>query len=96
MLQGKTHSAVAKCVGVTRRSLYTWRQDQSFRAELERRRHELWDGAAERMRALVHPALDVLEEEVHDVYDRSRMRAVGMILRFADPRKSVPPGKGED
>ena len=58
-------------------------------------RRELWDGAAERLRALVHPALDVLEEEVHDVYDRSRMRAVGMILRFADLRKSVPPGKSD-
>ncbi|HEV2293451.1 MAG TPA: hypothetical protein VGR35_06315 [Tepidisphaeraceae bacterium] len=53
------------------------------------------DGAAERTRALIHPALEVLEEEVRDVYDRSRMRAVDMILRFADLRKSVPPGKQE-
>ena len=93
LLAGKGLAAVADGVKVTLRTLYTWRQDEMFRAELDRRRGELWDGAAERLRALVHPALDVLEEEVHDVYDRSRMRAVGMILRFADLRKSVPPGK---
>ena len=45
----------------------------------------------ERVRALVHPAIDVLEEQVHDEYDRSRMRAAGMILRFSDLRKFVPP-----
>ena len=42
------------------------------------------------------PALDVLEEQVHDAYDRSRVRAAGMILRLADLRKTVPPGKEED
>ncbi|MDQ3441234.1 MAG: hypothetical protein M3478_12880 [Planctomycetota bacterium] len=95
LLAGKTLATAAQGAAVTPRTLYAWRHDESFRAELERRRRELWDGAAERMRALVHPALDVLEEEVHDVYDRSRMRAVGMILRFADLRKSVPPGDAE-
>ena len=96
LLQGKSQTAVAERVEVTRRTLYTWRQDESFRAELARRRRELWDGAAERLRALVHPALDVLEEEVHDEYDRSRVRAADMILRFAGLRKCVPPGKEED
>ena len=88
---------MSRCTGRTSpRTLYTWRQDEDFRAELERRRHEVWDGAAERLRALVHPALDVLEEEVHDVYDRSRMRAAGMILRLADLRKCVPPRAREE
>jgi hypothetical protein len=48
------------------------------------------------MRALVHPAIDVLEEQVRDEYDRSRVRAAGMILRLTDIRKYVPPKKGED
>ena len=87
---GKSLATVAERVQVTPRTLYTWRQDETFRAALERRRREVWDGAAERMRALVHPALDVLEEEVRDEYDRSRMRAAGMILRFTDLRKCVP------
>jgi len=41
-----------------------------FRVELDRRRRELWRVAAERLRMLVHPALDVLEEDVHSEYDR--------------------------
>ena len=67
-----------------------------FRVELDRRRRELWRVAAERLRMLVHPALDVLEEDVHSEYDRSRVRAAGMILRLADLRKCVPPGEAED
>src|SRR5688572_24827383 len=90
LLAGKTAVTVAERVEVDARTLYRWRHEESFRAELERRRRELWDGAAERLRALVHPALDVLEEEVRDVYDLSRVRAASMILRFANLRKCVP------
>lgn len=91
LLQGKSLAAVALSVEVTRRTLYTWRQDERFDAELFRRRRELWDGAAERLRAMVHPALDILEQELHTEYDRSRVRAAGMLLRLADLRKCVPP-----
>jgi transposase-like protein len=96
MLHGKSLGAVARDMGVNPSTLYRWRQDEVFRVELDRRRREIWEGAAERLRALVHPAIDVLEAEVHDEYDRSRVRAAGMILRFADLRKSVPPKKEED
>jgi hypothetical protein len=95
ILLGKPLGVVARTLGIDPSTLYRWRQDESFRAELEHRRNEMWDGAAERLRALVHPALDVLEEEVRDEYDRSRVRAAGMILRFAGLRKSVPPGEEE-
>ncbi len=92
LLAGKTFASVAERVEVTPSALYGWRRDEAFRAELDRRRRELWDGAAERLRALVHPALDVLEAEVRDEYDRSRIRAAGMILRLAGLRKTVSPG----
>ena len=91
LIQGRSQTAVAEDAGVTRRTVYAWRQDEPFRAELARRRQEVWDGAADRMRALIHPAIDVLEAEVHDEYDRSRVRAAGMILRFSDLRKHVAP-----
>ena len=91
LVRGRNFTDVATEVKVTRRTLYAWRQDEAFCAELERRRREVWDIAAERLRAMVHPALDVLEEQVHDEYDRARVRAAGMILRLADLRKSVPP-----
>ena len=95
LIQGKTNSAIADDVGVTRRTIYAWRHDEIFRVELERRRREVWDDATDRLRALVHPAIDVLEAEVHDEYDRSRVRAAGMILRFSDLRKHVAPKRDE-
>lgn len=94
LLLGTSLGAVARTLGIDPSTLYRWRHDETFSAELDLRRRELWDGAAERLRALVHPAIDVLEEEVHDEYDRSRIRAAGMILRLADLRKCVPPAKG--
>lgn len=95
MLLGKSLGAVSQAVSIDPKTLYRWRQDELFREELERRRRELWEGAAERLRALVHPALDVLEEQLCDSYDRSRVRAAGMLLRLADLRKCVPPGEEE-
>jgi hypothetical protein len=96
LVVGKSFRDVAEQVHVTPRTVYAWRQDESFRAEVERRRREVWDIAAERLRGLIHPALDVLEEQVHDEYDRARVRAAGMILRLADLRKSVPPRREEE
>jgi hypothetical protein len=48
------------------------------------------------LRALVHPAIAVLQTQVHDEYDRSRVRAAGIILRFGDLRKHVTPPREED
>jgi transposase-like protein len=91
LLVGKSLTTIAERVQVSPRTLFNWRRDEMFRVELERRRREVWDDAADRLRALIHPAIDVLEAEVHDEYDRSRVRAAGMILRFSDLRKHVAP-----
>ena len=96
ILAGKSLASVADHVQVSPRTLFNWRQDEVFRVELDRRRRALWDLAADQLRALIHPAIRVLEEEVHDEYDRSRIRAAGMILRLSDLRTYVPPGKAED
>ena len=96
LLAGKSQTTVAREVAVSPRTLFNWRRDEMFRVELARRREEVWHGAADRLRALIHPAIDVLEAEVHDEYDRSRVRAAGMILRFSDLRKHVPPAREED
>ena len=95
LLAGKSQTTVAREVAVSPRTLFNWRRDEMFRVELARRREEVWHGAADRLRALIHPAIDVLEAEVHDEYDRSRVRAAGMILRFSDLRKHVPPAREE-
>src|SRR4051794_33729170 len=81
LIEGKTFSAVAEAVGVTRRTLYTWREDPDFAEELQRRREELWSDAAERLRAMVHSSLDIFQEHLSDPYDRARFRAANAILR---------------
>jgi hypothetical protein len=90
LLLGKKMSGIAAAVGVDPRTLYRWRQDEAFRTELDRCRRELWSGAAERLRALVHPSLDVMEQHLRDRYDRNRFRAASSVLRLADLRKCIP------
>ncbi|MEO6434923.1 MAG: hypothetical protein ABIP55_04070 [Tepidisphaeraceae bacterium] len=89
LLQGRTMSAVSKSIKVDRKTLYNWRGEDLFRAELSRRRRLLWGDAAERLRAMIHPALDVLDEHLSDVYDRARFRGATAVLRIADLRKAV-------
>ena len=66
-----------------RRTIYRWRQNPEFSGTLEQRRLELWEEASERLRALVHPSLDVLEHQLADRYDRARFRAAATVLRLA-------------
>jgi len=90
LLLGKRPSDIAAALDVDRRTVFRWRQDEPFREELDRCRRELWAGAAERLRALVHPSLDVMEQHLRDRYDRNRFRAASSVLRLADLRKCAP------
>ena len=90
LLLGKRPSDIAAALQIDRRTVFRWRQDDTFREELDRCRRELWAGAAERLRALVHPSLDVMEQHLRDGYDRNRFRAASSVLRLADLRKCAP------
>ena len=90
LLMGKKVSKIAEAIGVDRRTIHRWRQDELFQEELDRRRRELWSAATDRLRALVHPAIDVLEQELAARYDRMRYRAANAVLRHANLRKDVP------
>src|SRR5688572_23885061 len=71
MLAGKSESAIAREAGMDRKTIYNWRTGHdAFRRELARRRRALWAGAGDRLRALLHPALDVLESQLAERYDR--------------------------
>src|SRR5262245_12498697 len=72
MILGHKTGDVAKAIGVDRRTLYNWRQEESFREELARRRGELWSRASRRLAAMVHPSLDVLEKHLADRYEHNR------------------------
>jgi hypothetical protein len=84
MVAGRPLVEVAHGAGVDRRTIYTWRHHHhEFRAELERRRAEIWEETADRIRALLDPAVRMLEEQVHARYDQHRYRAARTILRLA-------------
>ncbi len=89
MLAGKSFIATASAIGIDPRTLHRWRQDENFTKELERRRRELYDDAADRLRALIHPSLDVIEQHLADKYDRARFRAASAVLRLANLGKSM-------
>ncbi len=87
LILGRKIGDVAEAIGIDRKTLYNWRQDELFREELARRRTELWSRASQRLAAMVHPALDVLEEHLADRYEPIRFRAASAVLRLADLKK---------
>ena len=93
LLRGKTYLATARALEIDVKTLQRWRRDQRFIHELARRREQLRSDAAERLRAMIHPALDVLEHQLQDDYDRARFRAANAVLRHTDLRKSIPPNR---
>ena len=67
-----------------RRTIYNWRHHHpGSRAELERRRADLWDETADRTRALLDPAVRMLEQQIPSRYDQDRYRAARTVLRLA-------------
>jgi hypothetical protein len=62
---GRTITEVAEAVGVTRQTVSGWRNQQpEFQAALNRKRRELWEAWRDRLRALLAPALDVIQSEL--------------------------------
>jgi transposase-like protein len=64
---GATVTEAAEKLGVARQTVSEWRNhNRSFQAALNERRGELWSSTTDRLRALVPPALDLLEREVRN------------------------------
>jgi len=65
LLCGKSDREVAEAVGVTRQTVWEWRnRNPEFIAALNARRQEVWGSHVERLRQLVTKAIDVLEENL--------------------------------
>lgn len=64
LLQGKSDAATAEAVGVTRQTIWTWRHDPYFAAELNRCRREIWEESTERLKNMAGLALDTLERSL--------------------------------
>ena len=93
LLQGLSEAAAAEKLGVTRITIYRWRTlNQTFSQELDRLRRELLAHSADRLRALLHPSLDILANHLHSADPRTAFRAAALIARIATPsRRELDP-----
>jgi Helix-turn-helix of insertion element transposase len=79
LVEGKTDTQVAAEIEVDRSTVWRWRKrDPFFRAELARRRDELWNASGERLRALRLRAFDAID----DALDRGDWRAAVALLKL--------------
>ena len=84
---GKSLGRVARIIEIDAKTLYRWRQDPTFREALHRRRRELWSDAIDRVRGMVTPSLDIMEQHLTDRYERIRFRAAQTVLNLASLKK---------
>lgn len=89
LLLGRALTETAEAIGIDRKTLYNWRRERAFVDELDARRDELWGDAAARLRAMVNPSLDILEQDLANRHERARFRAATAVLRLADLRRTL-------
>jgi hypothetical protein len=87
LVTGKSDQAVADAVGVSRVTVTCWRlEDTLFRAELNKRRKEIWGASVDRLRSLLPKAFDALEKAM----DEGSVRAALGLVRLAGLNELLP------
>ena len=82
LLQGKSDRAVAEAVGVTRQTIWEWRNhDVLFIAELNRQRSDLWSEAHQRLKSMANRALDAVELQLDSGDPKASLAAAKYILQ---------------
>ena len=82
LLQGRSDRAVSEAVGVSRQTVWEWRNnDPLFIAELNRQRYEMWKEARERLKSLANRALDVVEQQLDSGDPKASLAAAKYILQ---------------
>jgi len=88
MAAGRSFAQVCARCGVDRKTLYRWRHDdRRFVTELRARRRALFDGAADRLAALLPQAVRVLSLQLRDPSERASFHAATAILRIANVKE---------
>ncbi len=97
LTDGKNDTETAQAAGVTRQTVWAWRNDTpEFIAELNRRRADVWTAQTEKLRTLASQALGVLGADLESDDPKLRQAAAVHILRaagrygVADPAPSDP------
>ena len=82
ILKGQSDRAIAEAVGVSRQTVWEWRNnDPLFIAELNRQRIELWSEARERLKSLANRALDVVEYQLNSRDPKAALAAAKYVLQ---------------
>lgn len=82
LLQGQSDRAVAEAVGVSRQTVWDWRNnDPLFIAELNRQRVEMWKEVRERLRSLANRALDVVALQLGGEDPKTALAAAKYVLQ---------------
>ena len=92
LILGQTDHAVAATVGVARETVSRWRLNPYFVATLNQQRQALWSTAHERLRGLVHRAIDIVEHALSD----GDLKAAVELLRIVRLYGEVPAPSGPD
>ena len=91
LVTGQSDREVAAAVGVSRQTVCAWRNYQPwFRAELTRRRNEVWRTSGDRLRALIPKALATLEGGLNE-YAADPVKAALAVLKLAGAERLVAP-----
>jgi hypothetical protein len=91
LVSGKSFTRAAEALSVDVRTIYNWRKLPAFRRAMRARREEVWNEAADRLRAVLVRSMEVFEEFLHDRYDMHRFRAANAVLRHSGVRAALDP-----
>ena len=81
LIFGKTDKEVAETIGVGRNTISKWYKNAFFTAELNARREELWKDSKNRLKALVHEAVNVLSNGLQSSDEKVAVTSAVHILK---------------
>ena len=81
LIFGKTDKEVAETIGVGRNTISKWYKNAFFIAELNARREELWKDSKNRLKALVHEAVNVLSSGLQSSDEKVAVTSAVHILK---------------
>jgi hypothetical protein len=96
LVSGKNDREVAEAVGVKRVTVTRWRlYHLAFRAAVSRRRQQTFAAASDRLRNLLHKAIDVLEKQLASEDPKQQTAAIRLMIALSKQCTLQPPDEPE-